>query len=768
MAARARRRRGAGDNQTMGQATRAEIITTTGAFPLLGSAPIRWPFTEGTEPSVGVFDIIPAFAEQILAGDSQAPVILRLEANSIVQNIQGLWVENLRPGPNPFIRQIMLADRRRFLRYGMVVGRYNIKRQIGTRRVSSNLEPVLQAVVPDVWYAAYSLKDPTAFPASPSLKWKPLDMLRDVMEKALVTEAEHTGTSPSLLMQTVQFTPEVASLDDNQAVEDVEIIDKAQIAVARAMAYFAEVGLTVDTDGNYVFFSRVSGQEFGIRAQLGPEIANMGHAEVVDNRHTAPRAVEVYWPIEAEVRFDYVEQADVIEDSEAIPDARDLLNVAPVPDFSLVVDGETVAQGTYRNLYDLRKAWGTPPGIGGQFIGIRTIRRAIAGYIDLFAGLRLSGAVGPDADWASRITAIQDHFRLTFKMPPRWIDRALSMRPYRVGVADIATQTRASSEAYCDYYKMHSLRSMFKNKAQGQGLAFATNVAGGPQGAGVEWPTRYAVRKFDGNEFPIPARVDMLDADQGVFHLSFRPDMFRVYELLGPGNIDPAVTGDWRDGVTSMAMFDTIFEGDQIPELKAAFALATILTLVPGSPNGLGQFYKITVEPNDVQDYLPPAAANWLAKVAGPVWQTHVMPGRGGATAMVRWLDDRWEDTERLFGVREGAPNLDGLVVNRNVDTINPERGLIAANLDTMSRSIAARVWARFADRLQGAHTGHLNPAVQLRGWASSLSASVDPRGVATTQAMFPDAIPELPFASLLDSGTRALLYREIQPRAAV
>lgn len=741
-----------------------EIVGPAGAIPILASSPARWTFTEGVQPSIGVFDVHPDHAKQLADADPSQPVTLRLFTGPNGIEIKRLFVDGVRPGPHKFIRQVRLSDRRRFLKYGVVTSRYNIKREIGVRRVVNNQNPLLNPVIPDVWYAAYSLKNPAAFPASLENKWKPLEVLEDVYKKATIIEEQYTKSKPPGLT----IHPDIKGQEGQMAIEDLTVDDSGDLALDKVLRMLPEAAMTVNKDGNFVIFSRVGGGEAVMLGRMGEEIALAGHIEYIANKNTAPAKIEVFWPIEAEVRFDYVEPTDG-STAVVVIDERQLINVIPVPDWEISDETGVVAQGSIRELRKILSMWGTPPGIGGDSLTISTIRKMIPGYVDLYAAFRLAGETEPNADWTSRLAALLGHFRLTYQIPPRWMDRFLSFRPYRVGIADPVTQTRASSEAYCDYYRLGTMRSFFKNKAEAKALEFAINTPGYPNGGQVPWGVPGA-QLFSPRSRPAPAGITVLNPDLGVFHLSFQPDMFRVYEVTGPGKVvlsdGSAIAGptaDFSRANEFPVTFDMVTDSARVPTLEQEFKMAVIMTAVPAAPNDLRQLYKITVKPEDVLDMFPPGARNWLKSCAGPTWQTRVSPGMQGGRAMVRWLDSRFEDTEKLFGVIDGDPDIEDMVVNRRSTEL--DRGQQAPNLDVLSRAIAARIWGRFADRFQGAMASYINDKVELDGWMTSVTHQIDTKGDVTTGISLPESLPILPFENLLDSSTRAILAWEAQPR---
>ena len=127
--------------------------------------------------------------------------------------------------------------------------------------------------------------------------------------------------------------------------------------------------------------------------------------------------------------------------------------------------------------------------------------------------------------------------------------------------------------------------------------------------------------------------------------------------------------------------------------------------------------------------------------------------------ARVAWSDDESAvaEIERAFGVRPGVPNLRDLIINYDSNG----RG---ASLVDVAKAVAARVYARFADRDVGSKTVPLKPAFVPEGWLREVVHSVRTNGHVTTELALRDDVAALNLYSLMDSGTRRQILRTAQP----
>ena len=445
--------------------TEGWIEYSGGRVPLILSTLPKWTLTEGIQPSEGSFDLVPTHAE-ILKASFRTPVTLVMTAQGVTQKIKNLWVEGVTPSPNQFISRVKLADRRRFLKYGIIISRYNIRRNIGVHRVNANFEPLLNDVVPTAWFAAYSLKNPLSVAPNDTDRWTARDLLKDVFKKAQRPETRHTGKPPP----EVQITPDIRDLERTLQIDSLTIDDRADFAISRALSSIPEAAFTIDTEGNFVVFSRVNGAEAKYVKLLGPEMANRGHISSITNEQARPKGCEVFFTIESEVRLDAVEGSTETGGTQtALPtpvDQRILQNVAPVPDFEITIAGLIKAQGSIETLDALLGAWGVPPdsNISGSQITHNLIQKMLVAYIDLYGPFGLTGLRSPNQDWAARAGCIQSNYRRTYMIPPRWNDRFLSWAANRVGIVDPVSGRRAPSEVYMDYHKIPSQKGFYKSR----------------------------------------------------------------------------------------------------------------------------------------------------------------------------------------------------------------------------------------------------------------------------------------------------------------
>lgn len=724
-------------------------------LPILASSPVSWTLRQGIRPNVQGFDMTPAHAATLEA--SRGPVELVIGDNKF----QFLYVVAVEAGPNPNIRRVMLADRRIWWSYTFIRRVYNLRRNVGVKRMKDPASPPENlSVLPSVWYAPWSLKDQSPGAAPPGAVWTPIEALRDIVERASTAEKQAFGSSPG-----VSIAPEVGQKLDALPIEDLLILENGDQALLRLFRYLPSVDVYIDPAGSARFESKASGKEANEVKKGGPTLTVDGDYKLVSNRLIRPRKVEVFFTPEAEVRFDAVTEGQSLEADDRFCD-----NVLPIPDFSLEVNGQTLCQGTWITFDQAFVAWGAPPGFTSPLSHDR-IQKAMVPFMDLWAGLEISGAMDPDADWAARIAAIQQHYRRTYRISRRWMDRIWKLKPFRIATVDQATGTRAPALVYSDYAIIPGQRALFNEAKSGRppkDQSFAINVKGYPLSNRIDRTSKAA-----------PALVVIADHDQGIIHLEYQIDPVRLFEAVLPSmvtmsgtesNVDPLgrpkFAGPTAD-ITNRGRpicYDSVVSNNRnsIPKLTRNHKAAVILTAIPGGPNDERALYKVTVEPRDVSNLLPTPAQAGLGQAQGPVMQVYVGPAI--ETARVPWLDTRSRDIERLFGVggETEPPQISDIVLNDG-----PKGGVGAASLQAIARASAARLYASMADRWQGEASVDMNKDLRPVGYLDEVQHILESDGVAKSRLKLPEKIEPFDLFTFLDSNQRMITMKLAEPGGA-
>jgi len=718
---------------------------TLGGKPLLGTSPVRWTLREGVQPVIETFDMAPADA--LAVASSGGPVELVIEPGASMPpkptplRVRNLWVLNIAPGDNQYVSRVTVADRRWFWSYAHVLRRYNMRRNVGVKRIlASDQAAVPFDRAPEVAYWQWSLNK--------GIRWVPLSMVLDVMKAVSETERQHHGQGFP-----VKVDDRIGSKIQSLPIEELTLDDPGDQAIQRALSYLPEAGVYVDYDGTVTVYSRASGGEKEIVQALQPELFGEGHSDLVENSLIRPKEIHVLFTREVELRFDFVENATASSTRADLGDARLMENVLPVPDYQLTVGGRTIPQDTWITTDEAFVAWGNLPLVGiTRRLDHDLVQRAFVPHMDLWAALQIAGdqpsANGTLVNWIGRLAAVQVHYRRSFRVNPKWTDRMLSMRAYRLATIDPQSGQRGPASVYGDYCIMYTQRSIWRNIAQNRPLDYCINRTAYPSSGNL-----------DSTAVTSPAILTIPDPDQGIIHVDYVIDPNRVYEMILPSQMQldsmPTANIVQRERPIS---FDTVLAGGNPPRLSPAFKLAVVISAVPASPNTTQQLHRIVVKPSDVRSLLPEGQHAGLTNAKGPIMEVRI--GAQVEVARIQWKDDRSKEIEKIFGITEGEPNLTDLVLNEDT---NADRST-GASLNAIAKARAAAIYGSLVDRFEGATTGYMNGGVKLAGYASEIVHQLSPDGVATTAVSLPPEVPQISLFSFLSSSDRAAILKLVQP----
>lgn len=717
-------------------------IAKLGGATCLGSSAVVWASRDGVNPVTAEVDLAPDEAKGLLEGRA-TPQTLTLGDGSVSAAFFPVYVVGPRPSSNPNLRRVLIADRRWWWPYRLVFrAGYNVRRRVGYERIKTPDAQEIQPVAEDIWYAPWSTKD-----GDGKRPWTATEILRDVLE--FVMEKEPGGK------KTIKFEGGFGGKLDELPVENLTLADTGERAIAKVLQALPQIGIRVDPDGTVVVYSRVTGLETGQVAAAGAESVGRGHVEMISHHRERPSMVRVFFTREVEVRFDFKED----ESRTVQTDERYTDNVLPVPDYELSLDGgEPVAQGTWISFPEAFDAWGGLPFHGGgtQALNFAWLRRAMVPFVDFWTTTGLQGSKDPDADWVARLSAMQQHYRQTYRINRRWMDRLHSIRGERVTIVHPETGTRSPAMAYSDYCRLGGQRAIM---VSGKKAAYAMNVARGFTNA----------QAIPDDAQVAPARVRVADSDQGILHLDFLNDVVRMWEMTLPGLMeingtsDPGPTPDIRNADLKPIAFDMMPTDAQgsIPQLASTYLMSVILTCLAGSPNDARQLHAIDVSPQDVSNMLPAAMAKGLGSANGPVMEIHIAP-TPETTARVEWRDDKKSEIERLFGIGGGQKDEP---VDLTAITVNAGRP--DAPLDAIAHAAAASVYASYADRMEGSKTVRMAPSARLSGWLAEVVWEVTTSGEVQTRLILRGERPSVDLHSLMPPSVRALVTRQAQPGGA-
>ena len=690
---------------------------TLGDFPLDTDQDVSWSLTEGTRPHQRFFLMSKTDAEKLIAKDGPVSLVIDGSPDYPKLEVKDLYVMSIQPASTPFHRQVLVADKRIWWQRAHVLRRYNVvKRGPDMRRLYQEGTPVgfNRNIQSDKIYAAWSLY-PRAKPSDP---WNAEQVLRDVIGAVEPGQLEFANT-----------------FDKSVSIQNLVIDDQGDTAVGQALKFIPGACLYVRADGVVVVYHENKGGESGILAAK-PPLVGPPLAAPVSLAKSRPVASDVLFGRELEVRFDSRVEGFLGTRSAEV---REMVNVAPVPDSTLRVNGKILTCGTWVSFDNLFTAWaGDWPTQAPSLTHAITQKLWSAPvFIDAYARSGLGGMIEPR--YVRRLSAVTSHYRQTFQLEPKWRDRILALKAYRVGILDEENGVRASAQAFADYSIQPTLRGAARSAQDNSALAY--NVNG------------YAPLLADAKV--APARVTVLDEDQGVIRIDYMLDLNGLYArvfpsgIVGPdGTVNSLPRADARpvNGVNYLA---------EHAILAPSHRVAVVLTAVPAAPNDERQLYAHRVEKSDAEA----ALGLTIGECKGPVWKVRVSDSV--LQARWEWLDSKAQDVEKVFGVESSAPSLIARTVGRGRDPLGEPNN--NASVKGMAEAIAAAIYSAFLDRGEGTHVVALNPEIHPTGSASSVTHTLQTDGKALTIASMPGRAEAFDMLALLPESVRNLIQRIVQ-----
>lgn len=699
-------------------------VATLAGVPLEAHETVSWRFTQGVAPYQRFFEVHKDSAAAIMSAAAPGTEVeLYFSAPGHDElRVKGLTVLSIAPSAHPDRLSVLVADRRIFWDRKQVHYRFNMRRRSGDFRLVDGVMERINAV-PDVTFARYSLR-------SEQFVWTAKEVILKIVNE--VTNGLYDASK-------VDFA---TALD----IDGLELQDDGASAIKKVMDYVPALTGFMDADGVYVLTSTAGGDEGPHLADSGPPIVGPMLTTDVDMQRSRPSEIEVYFQPEDEMRFDGLEGYAATVNGPREP--RILRNVLPLPDRKLTIAGKVVVQNTWVEINQaLLDAWNNDTSnparvqIGGRTVNLPAISFTVIQRLWLSPGgyHAYYEIAGGNSVWARRWNAIMRHYRQTYQIDRRWRDRLRSARAERVAIQDPENARRAPADIFADHCVIPSRKRIAFFRAD-PSKKLATNRKAWEN---LDDPNRLIVDA----RLAETAILTPLDADQFVFHATYQTDQQGNTLAIVPSILQAKADGasidiPEADPRAAQALFLL-----HLAKLSPKHRFTTILTVASASPNGLGSLYKIKVSPNEAKGFLPKPVAARIGQCRGPVFQLFVSPQV--ATARFAWQDASAKEIEDA--ILDGKPR-------------SPARLLDPVHVGNVAKSMAAIIYALFADRVEGTRVTDFDSRRLPVGRISSVVHEIGRRGAALTRLELPPHMATYDFMSLLPEGTRRQLFAKVQP----
>lgn len=662
---------------------------------LARSSALSWRFTTGTRPYLATLtayfrDWDATFRQRI----GQTGSLRIVDSRGAIVEVKNLTLLHEVPSPGHNLRSFVVADRRWRWQYSLVSRDYNVPKKTGGRTALVNTPFPGFVTVDQYDYKNYSLREGEEV-------WTPRAAVEDILDQL---RAEQDGFPYS-----VDSFPIQESGQREFSLQGVSLRDQGDVALARLLATIPGADVWVDAEGIVRVINSADLSE-AKRYFDGLPVATWDGARAVEVKRQAirPRRVVVHYQREVEVLLEYSDNyfsGTVSQPSFSRPYIENVIQT--VDDQTTVTEYDPVLKQriTKENL---------PPGTWVEFKAwlaamdeqrppnsdpwtFETIAlHWLHGNLDVALGA--GGAdLDEDANVAMRIQAIKQHFRQTFRINRRLMDRTRDVQNYSVALLDPITGTRGPARAWGQACVIPSKKGEMTIRTQEDGAYYYRNVD-------YYAPTQGAFSDRTVEAPHGPTRVNLLDRDLGIFRLDWVVSPYGTEQSFLPcllADEERVVTAPTRNfgeqDEKPMGGGFRIESGSNGIKLSDSLQFRVLLTFFPAAPNNKKAYHREIVEASDVEGF---AQGDWgIAAGDGPELQVFVPATE--ATARFAWQSDSAAGATvgRLFGIDTDDPRTAGIE-----QTELP--GYVLANEDRElvphSRAVAAEYLVGFADSVQG------------------------------------------------------------------
>lgn len=724
---------------------------------LAGNEGFTWRFVTGTQPYRTTALVHKTIFDRSLKSKIGEPLTLEIVPfNGKKVSVKDVYIIEEMPSDSKNRVRIMLADMRWRWERMFVSRDYNIPKKSGNKTRLHGSVPIENKVTVDVYdFKVYSLDNQE--------KWVPKRIIEDIM-----TQVEPDG---KWWISSMPY----AEGEGGMVIQNVMIRDGAGAAIGRALSYMPGLEVYVDVSGSANFFDATTLKDTKeYRDKLPPPLRSGDWPVKVDRKKIRPGRVKVHYQREVECLFEFEDDWAGSTSANRQVGEPFLENVIPTvdPETELtrwhaelgIEVTDTVDAGTWVDAYKWLEAMdddaNKPP--GSLPWTWETIKRHwftgdLEGHLTGSAE-RGVGDIDPNGNIALRVQTLRQHFRQTFRINQKYMDRIRSLEAVRVTPFDPVTASRP----YAPVWSQAVIVSTTK------GLRVRTRKDPAKQHYYKQIDEVPGTGENVMQKSPVPARVQIIDRDQGIFRVDWLLDPYGMNKAIVPCHLvnfsgqKTAPSAALRDmdsvpiavGLTDETATNVIFLADE-------FKLKALLTIVPAAPNNKSQFHIEEVRPSDLDELLTEQGAEAIKGGDGPDAEVYIPPGE--VTARHAWGDNdeiAKDEVALMLGVDSDSKDaglFPGQRELRGFTWVNGER-----DIEPHAKAVAVEALMPFADTYAGqVVTRSPDQTVEIKGNVSSASVQVSSSPAATVRVVHDFSGRPQPlsrFALLPDEARRHIL----------
>lgn len=612
---------------------------TLGGAPVLAVGSQGWTFMSGTASPRRSF-FVHEDAWGAIAGKLGGEVEMVIGD----RRIQRLVLIEEAPSPRPHHRVVVVGDIRFWWERKIVLRDYNIRRRRNQYALRGPKLEQLKTPISEWGFRPSTMKDGKE-------PWHARTAIEDVLE--LVEPGNWQIDSLPTVLEKHVTSESGDGVLGRVTLNDIRLRDPGDVAVGRMLAEAPGAALWVDASGKVRVFDATDLQEQSdfLASISGPETVLGGLPTFVDRSRIRPKSVAIYFEREIELISRSKTEGEPPPSHTEPVDAEteaELLNVAPSPDPRIVdaQTGSTIILGTYRPISVLVDGWELerqsdadidPEGAAaGQLPwSLENIRKHYleSGMEAIWGG---HGDFQSQGSGQRRVSCIRTHWRRTYQIEEKLMDRLERVAPIRLAIMDDFTRTRAPATVFATYAVLQSNKGVYLAKRRQDAMtAMILNVDAYPNLDGGE--------TWDSYEGVASAMLRLLDPELGVFHIDYVPDPYGKLATILPGYLvrDTDSASPEAEPQTMLRALrwqdkEPVILGGRVGEadgmcLYAGYKVAFIYSAVQGAPNGKGRFHKVTITPTQIREEL--RAEYNVGSSSGPEWEMYAPP----ALCTARW-----------------------------------------------------------------------------------------------------------------------------------
>ncbi len=685
-----------------------KATVTLGGVPLAASGSIVWRFQTGVAPYRTVMSVHRDQWGQLASKLGKPVEFVIRDSRGKTTTVRDVYIMHVLPSPKPTLVSFEVADKRWLWPYHLIVRDYNVPKKTGERTALQQVPVENQVVVDQYRYRASSLNEE-------GKKWTAKQAVEDVLKLLEGEEGDSAETVPwvieSFPIKEGSDGGTGSSEDGSFSLQSVSLRDPGDVALARLLGYIPGAEVYVDQNGIVrVIDAADLAKTDAYVGSLPAPTWDGEKVELIDRKAIRPSKVFVYYQREVELLLEF--EDDYAGETSADPPRNSpfLENVLPTvdpetrvfqydPEINQTVEKQRLPPGTWVSV----KEWLS---IMDELRPQSSAPWTFETLKQLWMSGDLDGALGvnaaeddPEAHVALRVQALKQHFRQTFRISRRYMERIRDLQPVRAAMLDPVTGARSPAAVWGQACMIPTV------KGQLMLARYDESRSGVYRNLDMLKDSSESVIKTA----PGPARVQIIDRDLGIIRVDWLLDPYGGYQaftpglLVGQGGSQPKVpNGDLEKQDTEpMGIGFRMAEGTNGLELSPKMKLKLLLTMIPGAPNNRRQLHRVEVSPSDVADLFEGEFR--IQSGDGP--ELHVFVPPSEATARFAWTEDGAAKStlERLLGLN--SENLDEQGIEGDevsgFTLINKESELLGH-----ARSVAAEHLAAFADNVMGRVAG--------------------------------------------------------------